>query len=45
MAGTVEAVENFVVEDREIQGKTESDGMGGGKLSDGNVRSSLVSLE
>jgi hypothetical protein len=45
MASAVGAVEDLVVEDREVERKPETDGVCRGKLSDGNVRSSLVSLE
>ena len=45
VASAVGAVQDLVVEDREVEGKTQADGVGGGQLGDGNVRSSLVSLE
>ncbi len=45
VASTVGAVQDLVVEDREVEGKTKTDGVGGGKLGDGNVGSGLVSLE
>lgn len=45
VTGSVGAVENFVVEYREVQGQTESDGVGRGKLGNGNVRGSLVGFQ
>lgn len=45
MAGTVGRVENFVVEDGEVECQTEANGVGRGQLSDGDVRSGLVSFE
>lgn len=45
VASAVGRVQDLVVEDREVKGKTKADGVGRGELGDGNVRSSLVSLE
>lgn len=45
MAGLVGRVQDFVVEDREVQGQAEADGVGGGKLGLGDLGSSLVGLE
>lgn len=45
MASTVRAVEDLVIEYREVQRETEADGVSGGKLSDGNVRSGLVGFQ
>lgn len=45
VAGSVGAVEDFVVEHREVEGQTESDGVGRGKLGNGNVRGSLVGFQ
>lgn len=44
MAGTVGRVQNLVVEDREVQGKAEADGVRRGQLGLGNVGSALVGL-
>jgi hypothetical protein len=41
MASTVRRVQDLVVEDREVQGKTETDGVGGGKLGLRNIGGSL----
>ena len=45
VACTVRAVKDLVVEDGEVKGKTETDGVGWWELSNSNVGSSLVSLE
>ena len=45
VAGAVGAVEDLVVEDGEVEGKAEADGVGGGKVSRGNTRSGLVGIE
>ena len=45
MARTVGAVEDFVVEDGEVECETETDGVGGGELGNGNVGRGLVGLE
>lgn len=45
MAGLVGGVEDLVVEDGEVEGKTKADGVGGRQLSLGNLGGSLVSLE
>ena len=45
MAGLVGSVQDLVVEDGEVKGKTETDGVGWWELSNSNVGSSLVSLE
>ena len=45
MTGTVGAVENFIVEDREIEGKTEAYRVCRWKLSDSHIRGSLVGLK
>jgi hypothetical protein len=41
MAGTVRRVEDLVVEDGEVEGKTKADGVGRGELSLGNIGSVL----
>ena len=45
VASLVGGVENLVVEDREVQGKSETDGVGRGEVSLGNLGGVLVSLE
>jgi len=45
VAGLVGGVQNLVVEDGEVQSKTEADGVGRGKVSLGNLGGVLVSLE
>lgn len=45
MASLVGGVQDFVVEDGEVQGKTETDGVGRGEVSLGDLGGSLVSLE
>ena len=45
LAGLVGRVQDLVVEDREVQGKAETDGVGGSELSGGDLGGSLVSLE
>ena len=45
MARTVGAVEDFVVEDGEVECETETDGVGGGQAGGGNLGGSLVRLE
>jgi hypothetical protein len=43
VASTVGRVQDLVVEDREVQGQTEADGVGGRELSLSNVGSALMS--
>lgn len=45
MAGLVRSIENLVVENGEVQGKTQTDWVRRRQLSLGNLSSSLVSLE
>ena len=45
VAGAVGAVEDLVVEDGEVEGKAEADGVGGGKVGGGNAGGSLVGIE
>jgi hypothetical protein len=45
VASTVRGVQNLIVEDGEVQGETQADGVGGRKLSLGDIGGSLVSLE
>lgn len=45
MASLVGGVENLVVEDGEVQGETQADGVRGRELSLGNLGGSLVRLE
>lgn len=45
VASLVRGVENLVVEDREVQGKTKTDWVGWGKIALGNLGGSLVSLK
>lgn len=45
MAGLVRRVENLVVEDREVEGKAQADGVGRGELGLGNLGGRLVGLE
>lgn len=44
VAGTVGRVEDLVVEDREVQGQTQSDRVGGGELNLSDIGGLLVSL-
>ena len=44
MAGTVGRVEDLVVEDGEVEGETETDGVGGSELGLGNVGGVLQNL-
>ena len=45
MASLVGSIEDLVVEDGEVKGKAEADGVGGRKLGLGNVGSVLVGVE
>ena len=45
VASAVGRVQDLVVEHREVEGETETNGVSGGELGNGDVRSSLVSLE
>ena len=45
MASLVGGVQDFVVEDREVKGESETDGVGGSKVSGGDLGSGLVGLE
>lgn len=45
MASLIGGVQDLVVEDREVQGKTQADRMRGGQLSLGDFGSSLVCLK
>jgi hypothetical protein len=45
LASLVGRVEDLVVEDGEVQGKTKTDGVGRGEVLGGNLGGSLVSLE
>lgn len=45
VAGLVGSVQDLVVEDGEVQGKTQADGVCGGKLGLSNLGSSLVGLK
>jgi hypothetical protein len=45
LAGLVGGVQDLVVEDREVQGETETDRVGRGELSGGDLGGGLVSLE
>ena len=45
VASLVRSVKDLVVEDGEVKGETKADGVGGRKLSLGNLSSSLVGLE
>jgi hypothetical protein len=45
VTSSVGAVEDFVVEHGEVQGETESDGVGRRKLGDGNVGGGLVGFQ
>ena len=44
MAGTVGRVEDLVVEDGEVEGETETDGVSGSELGLGNVGGVLMNL-
>ena len=45
MASLVRRVEDFVVEDREVEGQPKTDGVGGSKLSLSDLGGALVSLK
>lgn len=45
MAGTIGGVQDLVVEDGEVQGETETDGVGGSKVGLGNLSGGLVGLK
>mmetsp|Transcript_58861 Transcript_58861/g.127772 ORF Transcript_58861/g.127772 Transcript_58861/m.127772 type:complete len:252 (-) Transcript_58861:13-768(-) len=45
LTSTIGGVQDLVVEHRKVQGKTQSDGVGGGKVSAGDGRSVVVSLK
>lgn len=45
MAGLVGSIQDFVVEDGEVQGKTQADGVRGRQLGLSDLRGSLISLE
>ena len=45
MASLVRRVEDLVVENGEVEGKSEADGVGGGQAGGGNLGGGLVSLE
>ena len=45
LASLIGRVEDLVVENGEVQGETETDGVGRSKVGGGNIGSSLVSLE
>jgi hypothetical protein len=45
LAGLVGRVQDLVVEDREVQGKTKTDGVGRGELGSSDLSGGLVSLE
>jgi hypothetical protein len=45
VASLVRGVENLVVEDREVEGKTKADGVGRRELGLGNLGGGLVRLE
>lgn len=45
VAGLVGGVQDLVVEDREVQGETKTDGVGGGEVGLGDLGSGLVGLE
>lgn len=45
MASLVRRVEDLVVEDREVQGQPETDGVGGSKLGLSDLGGALVGLE
>jgi hypothetical protein len=45
VASLVGRVQNLVVEDREVQSESETDGVGRGEVSLGNLGGVLVSLE
>lgn len=45
VAGLVGGVQDFVVEDREVQGQAEADGVGRGKIGRGDLSGSLVGLQ
>jgi hypothetical protein len=41
VASTIGGVQDLVVEDREVQGKSQADGVGGGKVGLGNIGGAL----
>lgn len=45
MAGLVRRIEDLIVKDGEVKGKSETDRVGRSKISLGNLGGSLVSLE
>lgn len=45
MASLVRGVEDLIVEHGEVQGETQADGVGGGKVGLGNLGGGLVGLE
>lgn len=45
MAGLVGGVKDLIVEDGEVEGKSETDGVSGRKISLGNLGGSLVCLK
>ncbi len=45
MASLIRGVQDLVVEDGEIQGETETDGVGGCKVGGGNLGGSFVGLQ
>jgi hypothetical protein len=45
MASLVRGVENLVVEDREVERKAKTDGVGRGKIGLGNLGGGLVGLQ
>lgn len=45
MASTVGGVQDLVVEDGEVEGQSEANGVGRGQLGDGDIRGVLVGLE
>lgn len=45
MAGLVGGVQDFVVEDREVQGQAETDGVGGSKVGGSDLSGGLVGLQ
>lgn len=45
MASLVGGIQNLIVEDREVEGETEADGVSRGQLGLGDLGGSLVGLE
>lgn len=45
VASLVGSIEDLVVEDREVEGQAETDGVGGGELRLGNLGGSLVGVK